>query len=188
MKVNAVIDIPKEDVLGLVTGGFKLSEAIIRTNGKYKDFVDVKITNSNVLLASGITMISVVTLLKIYEKIKDKKRNQYIEIPYYVIKFNENLGGYLNNAIQGIIDEDSVSNLLNNIDKLEKNEKDIIYIDLTTDKMKNLLAKIFNFTNQLNENIESLRFLYEPSNNNHINLILLKEALLRQKMLLNQEN
>ena len=88
MKVNAVIDIPKEDVLGLVTGGFKLSEAIIRTNGKYKDFVDVKITNSNVLLASGITMISVVTLLKIYERIKDKKRNQYIEIPYYVIKFN----------------------------------------------------------------------------------------------------
>lgn len=188
MKVNAVIDIPREDVLGLVTGGFKLSEAIVRSNGKYKDFVNVTLTNSNVLLASGITMISMLALFKIYEKIKEKKMNQYIEIPYYVLKFNENLSEYLSNAIHGIIDEESLLNLLNNIEDLEKNQKNIIYIDLTTNKMKYILDKIFNFTNQLNENIESFKLLYEPSDNNYINLILLKEALLRQKILLSQEN
>ena len=188
MKVNAVIDIPKEDVLGLVTGGFKLSEAIVRSNGKYKDFVDVTITNSNVLLATGITMISTVALFKIYEKIKEKKRNHFIEIPYYVINFNENLSRYLSDTIQGIIDEESLLNLLSNIEELEKNQNNIIYIDLTTNKMKYILNKIFNFTNQLNENIESFKLLYEPSDNNYINLILLKEALLRQKILLSQEN
>ena len=54
--------------------------------------------------------------------------------------------------------------------------------------MKYILNKIFNFTNQLNENIESFKLLYEPSDNNYINLILLKEALLRQTILLSQEN
>lgn len=199
MKIPVKLDIPSKYVKDIASGAIDISKAVLRNNDngrivKYADLCyDNKETAKDIVENIGIKNLGIVGLVVggvaligfgIYKVVNVFNKDKKIELPKCIKEFHKKLNKYLEEANKGILNVDSIDNLLKAIDEIEKLNDSNIKIDFSTQEVKELLNSIYKFTTKLNKQDKNNKIKFKaPSNSSKDNIIYLKDYLEYQKNL-----
>lgn len=197
MKLNKSLDIPDELVSDYLKGKIDISNAVIRSKetGKIIKYAKLKSENKlddakelaenvgskKLLIGIGVT-VAIVTISGIVSLIVNKaSEKNSIKIPKCVEDFQKKFHKYLKEAQKGILNEKTIDELLKSLDEVENMNDKEVKIDFSTKEIKFLLNKIYEFTNNINE--ENKAKFKAPTSNSSKNIIYLKDYLQYQKQI-----
>lgn len=199
MEVSAKLYIPEKYKNDIINGAIDVSKAVLRNNddGKIVKHVNLIIDNKEQTqkaiknvgikrlgMAGIVTGGLVIVGFGVYKIIKGLNKDKKVDIPECVLEFHKNLNKYLQEASKGILNIDSIDNVLKSIDKIEKMNDPSIKIDFSINEVQELINYIYEFTLKLSKESKNntMNFKY-PSNNSKNNIICLKDYLEYQKEL-----
>lgn len=199
MIVKAKLDIPKEYVKDIASGTIDISKAVLRNvdSGKivkHTDlFVDNKDTAKGVIKNVGVKNLGIAGIVVgsialvgfgVYKIVKIFNKDKEIKMPKCIKEFHKKLNKYLEEANKGILNVDSIDDVLKTIDEIEKLKDPSIKIDFSTKEVRNLLNSIYKFTTKLNKEDKNNKIHFKaPSKNSNDNVVCLKDYLKYQKEL-----
>ena len=199
MIVSAKLDIPKEYVKDVTSGAIDISKAVLRDvdSGKIvkhaKLFVDNGDTAEEVVESVGMKNLGIAGLVVgsvalvgfgVYKIVKNFNKDKEINMPKSITEFHNKLNKYLEEANKGILNVNSIDDVLKAIDEIERLKDQSIKIDFSTKEVRNLLNSIYKFTAKLNKNDKHNKIKFKaPSKNSKDNVVYLKDYLKYQKEL-----
>lgn len=199
MIVSAKLDIPKEYVKDVTSGAIDISKAVLRDvdSGKIvkhaKLFVDNGDTAEEVVESVGMKNLGIAGLVVgsvalvgfgVYKVVKNFNKDKEINMPKSITEFHNKLNKYLEEANKGILNVNSIDDVLKAIDEIERLKDQSIKIDFSTKEVRNLLNSIYKFTAKLNKNDKHNKIKFKaPSKNSKDNVVCLKDYLKYQKEL-----
>lgn len=197
MKVPVKLDIPNKYAKDVATGVIDVSKAVLRNKdtGRIVKYTDLYFDNAEsakeVVKNVGIKNLGIAGLVVggvalvgfgIYKVVNIFNKDNKIVMPKCIKEFHKKLNKYLEEANNGILNVDSIDNLLKAIDEIEKINDPNIKIDFSTKEVKDLLKSIYKFTTKLNKKDKNNKVKFKaPSNNSEDNIIYLKDCLEYQK-------
>lgn len=197
IKIKRSLEIPEEYMKDFILGKIDISKVVVRNkeNGKIIKHVELKpidktnkivenVGAKNLLLGVGITaaIVTIGGILNLVVKKKSQKEN--VEIPECVNRFHKSFRKYLKEAQKGILKQDTIEELSNSLDEIEKIDNKEIKIDFSAKETKFLLNRIYLFTQDINrENKITENKLKAPTNNSSKNIVYLKDYLEVQKQM-----
>lgn len=197
MIVPVKLDIPKQYAKGVASGAIDISKAVLRDakSGKiikYANlFVDNKDSAKNVVKNVGVKNLGIVGLVVggivlvgfgVYKKVNIYNKDKEIKMPKCITEFHNKLNKYLEEANKGILNIESIDELLKAIDGIEKIKDPNIKIDFSTKDVRDLLNSVYKFTTKLNKEDKNNKIKFKsPSKNSKDNVIYLKDYLNYQK-------
>ena len=137
MIVPVKLDIPKEYVKDVASGAIDISKAVLRNvdSGKivkHADlFVDNKDTAKEVVKSVGVKKLGIAGLVVgsvalvgfgVYKIIKVFNKDKEIEMPKSITEFHKKLNKYLEEANKGILNVDSIDDVLKAIERKKTNK------------------------------------------------------------------
>lgn len=152
-----------------------------------KDTVKVVVENVGVkklgvagLVVGGIVLVG----LGAYKIVNIFNKDKKIKMPKCITEFHKKLNKYLEEANKGILNADSIDDVLKTIDEIEKIKDPNIKIDFSTKEVRDLLNSVYKFTEELNKTDKNNKIKFKaPSKNSDDNVICLKDYLKYQKKL-----
>lgn len=197
MIVPVKLDIPKEYVKDIASGTIDVSKAILRdvNSGKIVKHADLLVDNKNtakeVAKNVGIKKLGIVGLVVggivlvgfgVYKIVNIFNKEKEIKMPKCITEFHKKLNKYLEEANKGILNVDSIDDVLKSINEIEKLENPNIKIDFSTKEVRDLLNSVYKFTIELNKEDKNNKIKFKtPSKNSNDNVICLKDYLNYQK-------
>lgn len=199
MIVPVKLNIPKEYVKDVANGTIDVSKAVLRNvnSGKIVKYADLLIDNKDTtkevvknvgvknlgiagLVISGIALVG----LGVYKIVENFNKDKEIKMPKCVTEFHKKLNKYLEEANKGILNVDSIDNVLKAIDEIEKLKDSNIKIDFSTKEVRDLLNSVYKFTTKLNREDKNNKIKFKaPSKNSKDNVVCLRDYLKYQKEL-----
>lgn len=199
MIVPVKLDIPKEYVKDIASGAIDISKAVLRDvdSGKivkHADlFMDNKKTTKEVVKGVGVKNLGMAGLaigsialvgFGVYKIIKIFNKDEEIKMPKCITEFYKKLNKYLEEANKGILNVDSIEDVLKAIDEIERIKDPNIKIDFSTKEVRDLLNSVYKFTTKLNKEDKNNKIKFKvPSKNSKGNVVCLKDYLKYQKEL-----
>ena len=199
MLVPVKLDIPEKYVMGVTSGAIDVSKAVLRDakSGKIVKhtnlFVDSKDTVKEVAKNVGVKNLGIAGLVVggvalvgfgVYKIVNVFNKDKEIKMPKCITEFHKKLNKYLEEANKGILNTNSIDDVLKAIDEIEKIKEPDIKIDFSTKEVRNLLDSIYKFTIKLNKEDKNNKIKFKaPSQNSNDNIIYLKDYLKYQKEL-----
>ncbi len=199
MIVPVKLNIPKEYVKDVASGTIDVSKAVLRNvnSGKIVKHADLLIDNKDTtkevvknvgvknlgiagLVISGIALVG----FGVYKIVENFNKDKEIKMPKCVTEFHKKLNKYLEEANKGILNVDSIDNVLKAIDEIEKLKDSNIKIDFSTKEVRDLLNSVYKFTTKLNREDKNNKIKFKaPSKNSKDNVVCLRDYLKYQKEL-----
>lgn len=199
MIVPVKLDVPKEHVKDVTSGAIDISKAVLRDvdSGKivkHADlFVDNKDTAKEVVESVGMKNLGIAGLVVgsialvgfgVYKIVKNFNKDKEIKMPKSITEFHKKLNKYLEEANKGILNVDSIDDVLKAIDEIERLKDPNIKIDFSTKEVRDLLNSVYKFTTKLNKEDKHNKIKFKaPSKNSKDNVVCLKDYLKYQKEL-----
>lgn len=199
MIVPVKLDIPKEYVKDIASGAIEISKAVLRDvdSGKIVKHANLFIDNNNtakeVVKSVGMKNLGMARLVVgsialvgfgVYKIIKVFNKDKEVKMPKSITEFHKKLNKYLEEANKGILNVDSIDDVLKAIDEIERIKDPNIKIDFSTKEVRDLLNSVYKFTTKLNKEDKNNKIKFKvPSKNSKDNVVCLKDYLKYQKEL-----
>ena len=199
MELTVKLDIPEKYKNDIINGRIDVSKAVLRNNddGKIVKHVDLIIDHKEqtqkAIKNIGIKRIGIAGIVigslvivgfGVYKIIKGLNKDKKVDVPECVLEFHKNLNKYLQEASKGVLNIDSIDNVLKSIEKIEKMNDPSIKIDFSINEVQELINYIYEFTLKLSKESKNNKMNFKcPSNNSKNNIICLKDYLKYQKEL-----
>ena len=120
----------------------------------------------------------------VYKIVKNFNKDKEIKMPKSITEFHKKLNKYLEEANKGILNVDSIDDVLKAIDEIERLKDPNIKIDFSTKEVRDLLNSVYKFTTKLNKEDKHNKIKFKaPSKNSKDNVVCLKDYLKYQKEL-----
>lgn len=196
MQVPVKLDIPTKYVKNFMNGSVDISKAVVRNtkNGKIvkninliKDIDKAKdvarsLRRSKLFLVGlGITAIVATASGIVYLVNRKNNKEDYIQIPECVLNFQDKFKKYLRETQQGILNIQTIDELIVSLNEVEKVQKSDFKMDFTIKELKTLLSRIYEFTNDVAKINNITINIKRPSNDSLDNVTFLKDYLKAQK-------
>ena len=182
MIVPVKLDIPKEYVKDVTSGAIDISKAVLRdvNSGKIVKHADLLVDNKDtakeVIENVGVKNLGIAGLVETFNK--DKK----IKMPRCITEFHKKLNIYLEEANKGILNVNSIDDVLKAIDEIERLKDPNIKIDFSTKEVRELLNSVYKFTTKLNKEDKNNKIKFKaPSKNRKDKVVFLQEYLKSQR-------
>ena len=201
MIVPVKLCIPKEYVKDIASGAIDISKAVLRDvdSGKIIKHVDLivdnkdtvkEVTKSVGMKKMGITGLVVGGIVLagfgVYKVVEKFNKDKEVKMPKCITEFHEKLNKYLEEASKGILNVDSIDDVLKAIDEVESLKKPDVKIDFSTKEVRELLNSVYKFTIKLNKEYKNNKIKFKgPSKNSKDNIVCLKDYLEYQRGLVN---
>ena len=112
---------------------------------------------------------------------RKNNKEDYIQIPECVLNFQDKFKKYLRETQQGILNIQTIDELIVSLNEVEKVQKSDFKMDFTIKELKTLLSRIYEFTNDVAKINNITINIKRPSNDSLDNVTFLKDYLKAQK-------
>lgn len=199
MIVPVKLDIPKEYVKDVTSGAIDISKAVLRdvNSGKIVKHADLLVDNKDtakeVIENVGVKNLGIAGLVVgsitlvgfgVYKIVETFNKDKKIKMPRCITEFHKKLNIYLEEANKGILNVNSIDDVLKAIDEIERLKDPNIKIDFSTKEVRELLNSVYKFTTKLNKEDKNNKIKFKaPSKNSKDNVVFLKDYLKYQREL-----